>query len=1041
MTQTKPRKIAVLGGGVGALSAVFYLTETKDWADKYEITVYQQGWRLGGKCASGRDMREGYGYRVYEHGLHIFAGFYDQSFDLLRRSYEAIDRPEGHPNQTVWDAFTPQDTIALVDNLVPGHPDLIWYLNLPANEAVPGDDLSLPPLAKMIERLIAALLHIHPGKGTPTEPIDKRGWLSSLLHKACSILKGLIHKVEDEIEEDVFNAIMHSIVDMIHDEMKQIHDKSMYLTFEVALERFMTSALMVQAILHGVAEDKVFKNGFDTIDNYDWSEWLHKHGLAVARKFPEWGNPEKRAERMINSATVGSLYDYAFALDGADMRQRNFAAGTALHAALRLVTYKGHLFWKMRGSMGDVVIAPIYLALQKRGVKFKFFNRITQLNIAADKDEVASIDLVEQVQLTHAEKGYDPLFGAPVPGWPDDVTLEAWPAEPFWTQLTDGEHLRTEGRNFEADDNQHPGAGDTPRTLQKGVDFDDVILGIPPGGLRQICASFPARLPDSKWGATLEKLSLTRTCAVQLWQKRAMDDLGVPSPDRTLTNADQPLSTWADMSHLLNREIWNGADRPRAITYFCGQIDGNERGAAADVKIVDATKTWMRANTKRYWPKAVTPESAFGFAEDLIYDPEPAAGGSAFDRQYYRINYFPSELYVQSPKGSTGARMDPGGSGLANVYLAGDWTLSIMNSGCVEGAARSGARCAEVISGAAAIPAPMTGGNGHGRSVILPPSGSDTPAPTSLPPYVIDGNLYDSLGPAQLDDVYMHMFCVPADKQKIQAWLDRTFSAPSGGAVSYEALGSKIFLGVAQLGHVSSLGQGGKDKGHTTEIDVTFWILARKCGDGPLAMRWIPAYLFVDSGAVLVTGREVWGFPKQLGKFDFKPVGDDPASGQNFDTQGFVIEKYGPNATAQWKPIINVRPKPKTHEKQTIWTKFEHLAEAAAVRLADDLMGMADHIKAAIAMGDMTMAFLKQFPDATEPRRACYQAIVEAEAKTTTMHGSGLTNDKYEVEITSYASHPFLSELGLGEGWQDVGHGIWVHFDFTQNLGKEIWRA
>ena len=64
MTSGGKQKIAVLGGGVGALSAAFYLTEQPGWDELYEITVYQHGWRLGGKCASGHDLLFATGNRV-----------------------------------------------------------------------------------------------------------------------------------------------------------------------------------------------------------------------------------------------------------------------------------------------------------------------------------------------------------------------------------------------------------------------------------------------------------------------------------------------------------------------------------------------------------------------------------------------------------------------------------------------------------------------------------------------------------------------------------------------------------------------------------------------------------------------------------------------------------------------------------------------------------------------------------------------------------------------------------------------------------------
>ena len=54
------KKVAILGGGIGAMTAAWWLCQKSDPATtQYDITVYQLGWRLGGKGASGRNMNEG----------------------------------------------------------------------------------------------------------------------------------------------------------------------------------------------------------------------------------------------------------------------------------------------------------------------------------------------------------------------------------------------------------------------------------------------------------------------------------------------------------------------------------------------------------------------------------------------------------------------------------------------------------------------------------------------------------------------------------------------------------------------------------------------------------------------------------------------------------------------------------------------------------------------------------------------------------------------------------------------------------------------
>jgi uncharacterized protein with NAD-binding domain and iron-sulfur cluster len=722
MTARTKQRIAVLGGGIGALSAAFYITEQPGCADKYEITVYQQGWRLGGKCASGHDMREGYGHRIYEHGLHIFGGFYYQAFDLLRRAYKVLDRPSGHPNQDVWDAFTPEDNVTLVDH---SDPSLLWYINMPSNDEVPGDDLKMASLADMIQGLVALLIHFSPGSHgqsasagsrarTPRRGADVADATNlqpshhcstaSLLHDAIALLKDFVsgaeRTIENEFQDLTVDFVLHKMLHMIEEHARSIRDMKSDTNALVPIERFLLSAYLVQTIIYGVAADKVMEKGYDSIDVYEFSEWLRSNALAVANKFPEWGDPAARAEELINWAPIRSAYDYVFGYTDADTSKRSFAAGTALRSFMLLVLgYKGHFFWKMRGAMGDVVIAPLYLALLKRGVKFQFLSRVTALNPDPTIDRIASIDYVQQAQLKRPEEGYQPLIEVPVPGWPADAPLEGWPAEPLWDQIVDGNALRTEGRDFEADNNDAPGPGDVRKQLRLGVDFDKVVIGISVGGLKQVCASFPARLPHSNWGKMFETLTLTRTCAMQLWLTRTMDDLGCKGSDRTLAGADQPYSAWSDMSHLLARETWNGATRPLAIAYFCGQLSGPENGAEADCKAYDDAVSWLSANSKIYWSRATSPMSPYGLDPRLIFDPEPGASGDVLTRQYIRANCHPSDLYVQSPKNSVYWRMDADMSGFDNLYLTGDWTLNGLNSGCAEGAAKSGARCAKAVAG------------------------------------------------------------------------------------------------------------------------------------------------------------------------------------------------------------------------------------------------------------------------------------------------------------------------------------------------------
>ena len=130
MTSASRKKIAILGGGVAALTAALELTEQDPDQSQYDITIYTLGWRLGGKCASRRDM-DNYG-RAYEHGLHVWAGFYDNAFHVIQILYKALGEDEG-----AWGrCFEPLNHFTVTE-YVGGH-WLPWLISAPTNDLDPG---------------------------------------------------------------------------------------------------------------------------------------------------------------------------------------------------------------------------------------------------------------------------------------------------------------------------------------------------------------------------------------------------------------------------------------------------------------------------------------------------------------------------------------------------------------------------------------------------------------------------------------------------------------------------------------------------------------------------------------------------------------------------------------------------------------------------------------------------------------------------------------------------------------------------------------
>ncbi len=134
------KKIAILGGGVGAMTAAWALTSRPGWQDEFAITVYQTGWRLGGKGASGRNRERG--ERIEEHGLHIWMGFYDNAFRTMRECYGELGRPAGAPLATFEEAFRPHN-LAVLCEFVRGR-WVEWAIEMPVNGGEPGKGGALP---------------------------------------------------------------------------------------------------------------------------------------------------------------------------------------------------------------------------------------------------------------------------------------------------------------------------------------------------------------------------------------------------------------------------------------------------------------------------------------------------------------------------------------------------------------------------------------------------------------------------------------------------------------------------------------------------------------------------------------------------------------------------------------------------------------------------------------------------------------------------------------------------------------------------------
>ncbi len=717
MAATRTReKVAVLGGGPAAVAAAFELTATCELCERFEVTVYQPGWRLGGKCASGRNL-ENHG-RIEEHGLHLWFGFYDNAFRLMREVYEQLNRPVGHPLATLEDAFEGCDELVLYDRQGDG-----WQafpFTWPRNEQAPGGAYPLPDFweitARMCEWAVAqwdalSAEQLQPFRAHESSRRFAPGWFldvarglgagvgidaerggEHLLHLARHLTRAYrvlgrvalppvplpgLAKIERATEASA--AYLLAIVltrcrdwmweYVVRDRCEQ--DPHLRLFFTI-LDTFASATA-------GVVADGVLEHGWEAINDRDLCEWLTVHG---AKQVTVGVTPEQR------SPLLRSIYDVGFAYPGGVVNNANAAAGTAMNDLLRLAfSYRGSLFYKMKAGMGETVLTPLYELLKRRGVKFRFFHAVTDLRLSSDGGLVDQIDVVPQVELKQAS--YDPLVS--VKG------LQCWPSEPVWKQLREGKQLKERGINLELDSNP---LEREPVKLVRGKHFHAVVLGIPIGTLPQICSQIVDR--HERFARMLDSAETVCTQAFQLWLTESTPELGWAHSTNSVTGGyTEPIDTWCDMSHLLAREAWSPADRVRGIAYFCGVLDDrpDEDHATATARVKQNARAFLERDLTTLWPRAVATGRSDGIDWTVLAPGQSRRGPSRLAAQYWRANTTTSERFVLTPAKSVADRLGAAESGVANLVLAGDWTRNGIDGGCVEAAMTSGMQAARALIG------------------------------------------------------------------------------------------------------------------------------------------------------------------------------------------------------------------------------------------------------------------------------------------------------------------------------------------------------
>lgn len=707
------KKVAILGGGPAALAAMMDLSK---YPEQLELTLYQVGWRLGGKCSSGRGFSSTLAgapeagpvawQRNQEHGLHMALGFYENFFDLLRQAYDNLNRSDAWALRTWQDAVAPRTCFTLEERPWPGLG--AWMdlpMQLPTNHLVPGErarhaDASQgrPDLLDGILGFVESLLHM--ATRIPLRPLEAVGQKLEL-----GVLRQVLEELKQRGAAWVHDAgrFVTSLQQELHAQLSPLHQKLgargrptietghwPFLSELAALEMGLRFVVGIGALLKD-------GRGFDSLDDVEFSDWLDQ---TLAFPMLPWTR---------SSAFVRACYVLPFAYDEGNTRRPLLAAGPGARALLRIVAdYAGAVAYDFRAGMGECVIVPFYQTIARRSpdARFEFFSRVRELRASGGR--ISEIVIGRQAT-TRGGEPYRPLITVD--------RMECFPAEPLYDQLEQGDRLRRGEEllpgGYDLESSWTEWEDVETRVLKLGEDFDEVVLAMPPPAFEALTRDLSARSPA--WAAQVEHVTGVPTIAAQLWMTHTLDELGWSAersggvgPALILSYAT-PLQAGADMSEIARHEPWLSRQAaPRSVLYLCDAMvapAGAPTAPGPVPRYIAASRAaarqhslgWLRESIAHLLPGLV--DEAGQIRWDRLASPVPVAGEARFAAQYFRGNTSLSELYVTTFPGTVKYRLSPEPGLFDNLYLAGDWTKNNIEIGSLEGAILSGRMVARSLLG------------------------------------------------------------------------------------------------------------------------------------------------------------------------------------------------------------------------------------------------------------------------------------------------------------------------------------------------------
>ena len=330
------------------------------------------------------------------------------------------------------------------------------------------------------------------------------------------------------------------------------------------------------------------------------------------------------------------------------------------------------------------------------------------------------------------------------------------------------------------------------------------------------------------------------------------------------------------------------------------------------------------------------------------------------------------------------------------------------------------------------------------------------------------------MGPFHFPDVTLQVYPLLADRDRLAQFVEQTWNAlfhagPPPAPMRLELMSSYVYMVASVIGDkFGTMWSANNNIGWWADREVAFCVPVKWWkGNELISVALIEPFVFANKGRAVCTDREVNGRNSFTANIESaKDVWMDaggPASSRRLvrvSTELFTALDQGQKAKQQMLLEIDERGALPAGDVEG----WRAIADDWGVALAEDLKRKTarwanerEQISEAqsLALEPLARAApfnrltLKQYRDAAEMDRACYQAVVHTERAITCVHDIGEVEKPVHVWLHRLPNHPLVDALGLKvkttrsnrDGVVDCLQPIrpfWMRIGIKEELGRVV---